>query len=376
MARRLLADVPALVAEMGRQYRALVPEYAALTDADMAQEVLPMSERVVVAFFGALAETRHPDAGVLDDDLQAMSLRRLQMGVPLEPILHVYRVAGRVVWDAVVGATQPGEEPALADLAAQWMDFIDQASSIVAASYLHASHERLHRVDAARSALLDALLAATDASDVAAVATELGTTFAAAYVPALVAGPDAGTRIDAIGRVCPAGTIVGRRGQHVLLLVPLAPPPGPDVRRVAGGGVVVWGRPVPTGPALSAEVRHAEAMLHAALQNGRSGCFGPDELLLDRLVAGNARVAEVLQRRVADPLHRHDRAGLLSGTLRTYLSTGSVPATARAQVVHPNTVAYRLRRVAELTGLDPRVPADASLLVLALGFVESTSDER
>jgi DNA-binding PucR family transcriptional regulator len=34
--------------------------------------------------------------------------------------------------------------------------------------------------------------------------------------------------------------------------------------------------------------------------------------------------------------------------------------------VHPNTVAYRLRRVRELTGLDARVPTDAALLVIAL----------
>jgi sugar diacid utilization regulator len=159
----------------------------------------------------------------------------------------------------------------------------------------------------------------------------------------------------------------------VLLLIPAAPPPAAAVRRVAGGGIVVWGRAAAPGAALSAEVRHTEAMLQAALTNGRAGCFGPDELLLDRLVAGHSRVAEVLQRRVADPLQRHDRGGLLIGTLRTYLSTGSVPITAKDQVVHPNTVSYRLRRVAELTGLDPRVPADAALLVLALGVVEFTN---
>jgi DNA-binding PucR family transcriptional regulator len=35
-------------------------------------------------------------------------------------------------------------------------------------------------------------------------------------------------------------------------------------------------------------------------------------------------------------------------------------------VVHANTVLYRLKRVRVLTGLDPRVPAEAALLVLGL----------
>jgi len=36
--------------------------------------------------------------------------------------------------------------------------------------------------------------------------------------------------------------------------------------------------------------------------------------------------------------------------------------------VHANTVGYRLGRVRDLIGLDPRVPRDAALLVLGLGL--------
>jgi len=57
-------------------------------------------------------------------------------------------------------------------------------------------------------------------------------------------------------------------------------------------------------------------------------------------------------------------------TLRTYLETGSIPETARREVVHSNTVGYRLNRVREITGLDPRTPRDSALLVLGLGLPE------
>ncbi|MDR1079303.1 MAG: helix-turn-helix domain-containing protein [Propionibacteriaceae bacterium] len=45
---------------------------------------------------------------------------------------------------------------------------------------------------------------------------------------------------------------------------------------------------------------------------------------------------------------------------------GSVEATARQLYVHPNTVRYRLRRIARLTGLEPASSQDAFVLNVAL----------
>jgi DNA-binding PucR family transcriptional regulator len=117
------------------------------------------------------------------------------------------------------------------------------------------------------------------------------------------------------------------------------------------------------------EVRHVEQLLVTALAEGHEeGGFGPDDLLVEQLLLGNDRVAEALRRRVADVLASKDSSGVLVATLRHYLASGSVPETARAEHVHVNTVAYRLTRVRELTGLDPRVPDESALLVLGLGL--------
>jgi DNA-binding PucR family transcriptional regulator len=54
-------------------------------------------------------------------------------------------------------------------------------------------------------------------------------------------------------------------------------------------------------------------------------------------------------------------------TVSTYLdSGGSIEATARAMFIHPNTVRYRLKRVADLTGYSPGNPRDAFTLRVAL----------
>jgi DNA-binding PucR family transcriptional regulator len=116
-------------------------------------------------------------------------------------------------------------------------------------------------------------------------------------------------------------------------------------------------------------VRSVEQLLVTALAEGHvEGGFGPDDLLVEQLLLGNDRVADALRRRVADVLAARDPGSVIVGTLRCYLETGSIPETGRREHVHANTVAYRLGRVKELTGLDPRVPRDSALLVLGLGL--------
>jgi DNA-binding PucR family transcriptional regulator len=53
-------------------------------------------------------------------------------------------------------------------------------------------------------------------------------------------------------------------------------------------------------------------------------------------------------------------------TLEVYLRRGSRRPAASELHVHPNTVDYRLRRVAELTGLDPTRIEHVTLLTAAL----------
>ena len=56
-----------------------------------------------------------------------------------------------------------------------------------------------------------------------------------------------------------------------------------------------------------------------------------------------------------------------SETLIAYLdNSGSVEATARALFVHPNTVRYRLRRIAEVSGYHPADARSAYVLRLSV----------
>ncbi|MFD0823724.1 PucR family transcriptional regulator, partial [Micromonospora zhanjiangensis] len=59
--------------------------------------------------------------------------------------------------------------------------------------------------------------------------------------------------------------------------------------------------------------------------------------------------------------------GELLETLDAFFAAGGVlESAARALYVHPNTVRYRLRRIAEVTGFAPLAPRDAFALRVAL----------
>ncbi len=80
-----------------------------------------------------------------------------------------------------------------------------------------------------------------------------------------------------------------------------------------------------------------------------------------------ARPADVV-RTVLGPLHEPRHAHLLAG-LGAYLATGSATAAAEQLQVHPQTLRYRLRRVRELTGRDPRQPWQRLVLDIARHLV-------
>jgi hypothetical protein len=364
LAERVLADLDAVVERMGEAYREEIPEYAALSPGQLAAEVLPVSRRLVTTFLACVVERRSLTARELEVFEQS-GRQRLMMGMPLESVLHAYRIAGREAWSALCLGISPGEAPLLADLGARWIDMVDRTSSALAQAYLAASHERLRHVDARRRELVEALLTATDPSEVASVSLRFSTVLAPAYVPVLVAGVGAASGIDALLADAPAGTLGGHRGERVLMLVPHRV----DVLRRRPGNLVCWGRPAVCGRTLLDEVQHVERLLLTALAEGHTdGHFGPEDLLVEQLLLGNERVADALRQRIDAALGGRDSSGVLIATLRVYLETGSVPETARREMVHANTVGYRLGRIRDLTGLDPRIPRESALLVLGLGL--------
>jgi DNA-binding PucR family transcriptional regulator len=165
--------------------------------------------------------------------------------------------------------------------------------------------------------------------------------------------------------------LAGVHGNRLILVVGGCDDPIAAAERFAGR---FGPGPVIAGP-LVRDLRTASVSARAALSALRAAPAWPDaprpagadELLPERALAGDADARAALISDVYEPLLGGGHA--LLDTLTTYLEQGSsLEATARLMFVHPNTVRYRLRRVAELTEYTPSTGRDGFTLWVAVAL--------
>ena len=165
--------------------------------------------------------------------------------------------------------------------------------------------------------------------------------------------------------------LAGVQGNRLILVLGGTDDPIAAAERFAGRfgpGPVIAGPLVRDLRAASVSARAALAALHAApAWPDAPRPTGADELLPERALDGDDDARATLISDVYEPLLGGGPA--LLDTLTTYLEQGSsLEATARLLFVHPNTVRYRLRRVAELTDYTPSVGRDGFTLWVAIAL--------
>jgi sugar diacid utilization regulator len=146
-----------------------------------------------------------------------------------------------------------------------------------------------------------------------------------------------------------------------------------DVDKAAHALVRFFGvGPVVSGPRTD-DLASAHVSARAALAGLRAAPGWPeaprpvtsDDLLPERVLAGDGHARRHLVEAVFVPLS--GAKDTLIDTLSAYFEHGqSLEAAARALFVHPNTVRYRLRQAADLTGLSATDPREGLTLQLAL----------
>ncbi|MBF4597740.1 helix-turn-helix domain-containing protein [Curtobacterium sp. VKM Ac-2889] len=145
-----------------------------------------------------------------------------------------------------------------------------------------------------------------------------------------------------------------------------------------GDGHLVLGNEVPG--VVDASTSAKAALAGFAVARAWRGVPRPalaDDLLPERALAGDPLARSALVQRIYVPLK--DQSTELLQTLWCYLDTGrSLEATARELFVHPNTVRYRLRRVADIIGWDATNARDALIVqsALILGAMSESATGR
>lgn len=289
--------------------------------------------------------------------------------ITLEQTVALVRLSIEVVEDHVTEVVGEVDTPQVMEALNRYAREIAFATAEV---YARAAEQR-GAWDARLEALVVDAVLRGDAEVVASRASALGWT-SSAHVVVVVGALEDTTDLEEVRRIAREHrldclcAVQGNRLVVVLGGVDRLGRPAPAVAEAFAKGQVVIGPVVET---LAQAGLSAEAALSGLrVAHGWSGAPRPvraEDLLVERALSGDTTARDELVEAVWEPLA--GAGGALLETLETYLSGGSsLEATGRALFIHPNTVRYRLRRVAELTGLGPTEPRDAYTLQVALSL--------
>src|SRR4051812_17431499 len=357
LARRLEEEIDDLVETMLPRTRAEVPDFDVgsrpeLRDAERASIYGNMR-----AVLGALAGDRtQPDAPA-----EAMEEARItaRAGVPLESLLHTYRVGHAVVWERALDiaeelAPDGRSRHAVLKIGSRWLfSYVDSIAGHVTKEYTR-ERDRIMRSSIERRVQL-----VRDILDGATIdAGELGYALDAEHLALVVQGPgaeqwleDLSSRLErrlltiAVSDRVVWGWLGAQRDVDAYqwrLLAGVAVPQN----TCAALGEPRWG-------AEGFRRSHAEAIAaHQVGQRLEAPITRYDDVTLEAALLADERMARRLVEHELGPLAEDDeRAAKLRTTLDAYLRTGQNASAAAAMLnVNDRTVAYRIRGIEDLLG--------------------------
>ena len=131
--------------------------------------------------------------------------------------------------------------------------------------------------------------------------------------------------------------------------------------------LLVIGEPTPLGGLATAR-EELDVLVDHGRRMGLQGRLEAEDYLLETLLGRSPGLVARLKDNVLAPLSEDDH-GRLAQTLQTFLRCRfDRTATSAALHVHRNTLAYRLRRIEEITGLDLASPRDLARVYVAIGM--------
>ncbi len=396
----LLDDMGDLVAGAVQAICTEISAYAAQDERFVAD----VAEQVEAHYTTKLKAFREERTVTLDEVsfIRAAAMRRARAGLALEDYMNAFRVGEKALWEAVVataGDTPLGREAALT-LVAPLMRYVDFVTTQAAHAYVEFQQYEVAEADRERRDLVEQLLAGDlptdtallsaahahgigrDAQLLVAVAMPVGPssdseaahvacaalarattpetkTLVVARQSEIVAVPALTERTDA-GAVCERLNVVQEqlRQEGIALAV--------------GVGTVADG--VGELPRAYTEARAALAGVAADGGVVALPCLSAFQYLTQR--------PDDTVRRLIDPrlnaflAEDKARGGVLVETIRAFADADlSLRVAAQQLHVHPNTAHYRLRRIEQRTGRNPRRIADLIelLAAIALGAAPTAS---
>lgn len=308
-----------------------------------------------------------------------IGVARAEQGLPLDALLHAFRLGGSLVWQRLVEETtrsEPEDIRLLVHVATDVWNFVDEHCTLVADAYRQAERQlawrRENRVRLLAAALLDGT---SRIADLPETAERLCLPEHGRYVVVAVAGgrpqnPPLAERtywhsgVDVDYGIVLIGDAGGRGSDedgHDPTATPALTGDGPAGCRIGVGSAV-------TGLAAVGDARRL-ADLALSICPPEGGTVRLTEHLPEALVVSRPELGATLTERVLGPLLRlepADRDVLLDTLVAWFACEGSAQRAGERLYCHRNTVLNRLRRCEQLIGRSLARPHDVVEISLAL----------
>ena len=307
----------------------------------------------------------------VSDEVFDAAPRALARSINLQQTVQLIKVTIDVVEHQVPHLAAPGEQQAIREAVLQ---FSREVAFAAARVYARAAETRGAWDARLQALLVDALLRGDSSDVLASRAAALG--WADAPPVAVAVGRSPGGEAAMVlhtvyrsARRIGVEILGGVHGDRLVVVLGGAADPLAATASLLGG---FGDGPVVVGPAVPS-LDEATESARAALAGYRAAPAWPAaprpvaaaDLLPERALAGDAEARRILRQDVYGSLVR--AGGELLETVDAFFAAGGVlESAARALYVHPNTVRYRLKRIAEVTGFAPLVPRDQFALRVAL----------
>lgn len=315
---------------------------------------------------------RHPDQRrAITGEIFGTAPRELARTVSLQQTVEMVRITIGVVEEAAETITAPASST---DLREAVLVYAREVAFAAAQVYAQAAEARGAWDARLEAMVVDALMRgeADEALRSRAAALGWGSPDSVTVVVGSPPDDEPEAVVDGVRRAARhAGldVLVAVQGDRLVAVLGGAPDPLRASRALLaqfGSGPIVIGPPVPDlmSAAQSAQAAVAGLVASKAWPGAPRPVLASD-LLPERAIDGDAAA----RRQLIDDVYRPLVAagGGLLETVTAYLAqAGSLEATARTLYVHPNTVRYRLRRAADVTGLAATEPRDGFALHIAL----------
>ncbi|MFH8499024.1 PucR family transcriptional regulator [Streptomyces coeruleorubidus] len=377
-ARVLLDDLPELTDRLLAVLREQEPAYRSVLENDHAgtwQEVYRSLRHSVTSLLDprGTREAAHRCTW-------RIGVARAEQGLPLDALLHAFRLGGSLVWQRLVEETsrsEPEDVRLLVHVATDVWNFVDEHCTLVADAYRQTERQlawrRENRVRLLAAALLDGT---SRIADLPETAEGLCLPEHGRYIVVAATGGRPEDSAGPLATAVPPGTsaywhsgaevdygivLVGDEDDRDAVAALALPADAAAGYRIGVGSAV-------TGLAAVGDARRL-ADLALSICPPEGGTVRLTEHLPEALVASCPELGASLTEQVLGPLLRLepvDRDVLLDTLVAWFASEGSAQRAGERLYCHRNTVLNRLRRCEQLIGRSLARPLDVVEISLAL----------